>query len=215
MLETSSLSPLTHSPGSPDSGTGPTHRGRPSPPHWCNQNSLPLASLDVHPLTDPSSYELTISTSHFTAPPLDITVLPSLTLCFRDGFLFAHQIHHLFLSSSWCLVRQKNGFGLCLEFVRKSEPWEVSPWSALPSCLLSCFKVFWTIWGSCHLVTDFVFWCSSVEQYWGVVVKQRNSWRRHWEPTQSQGRQRQTQRLQGDRVRSPCLRFASYLLWPV
>lgn len=140
----------------PHSGTGPTHRSRPfPPPHWCNQNSLPLASLDVHSLADPLTNWQSVLV--ITAPPRDITVLPPQTLSFRNSFPFAHQIYHLFFSSTWCLVRQKNEFGLCLEFMRKSELWEVSPWSALPSCLLSSFKVVWTIWGSCHLVTDFVF----------------------------------------------------------
>lgn len=228
MLETSLLSPLTHSLGSPTQGLVPPTVVDHSP-HWCNQNSLPLASLDVHPLADPLTNWQSVLV--ITAPPRDITVLPPQTLCFRDSFLFAHQIYHLFFSSTWCLVRQKNGFGLCLEFVRKSELWEVSPWSALLSCLLSSFKVVWTIWGSCHLVTDFVFWCSSAEQYWGVVVKQRNSspgqWIRKLEKALGANSKSRTseigspaltllsQRLQGDMVGYSCLRFASYLLWPV
>lgn len=92
----------------PHSGTGPTHRGRPFPPStsdWCNQNSFPLASLDVHPLADPLTNWQSVQV--ITAPPRDISVLPSQTLCFRDSFLFAHQIYHLSFSSTWCLERQK------------------------------------------------------------------------------------------------------------
>lgn len=87
-------------------------------------------------------------------------------------------LHVSHISCSVTLLGE-NGFGLCLGFLRKSEPQGISPWSALPSCLLldsfeQFGRTFESIWGGCHLVTGFAFRRSAVEQYWGVV-KQRHA----------------------------------------
>lgn len=97
-----------------------------------------------------------------------------------QGWFSSHCWHHLFCTSNWWSTKAN------LEFVLNS--WKVyaltgffltlETW-ALPSFFafgrLSDFVFFWTFEAGCHLVSGFVFHCSSVEQYWDNFAKQRNT----------------------------------------
>lgn len=94
-------------------------------------------------------------------------IFPSLTLTALAAFVFY-------------LMTQKSQFVLCWEFIlRKSDPWEGSPWTTWPSCFPSDsfeqFGVLLNPWDSCYFMTTFVFRGSFTEQHWSVIKHQRNT----------------------------------------